>query len=314
MSQHPDDKRLDAPAAAGKPTLESLLRLKRAERPDAVFWEEFDRGLREKQLAAIIEPRPWWLGLALLGRRLVPAGLPVSAAAAALLAVMVVRTHAPFGGIAGPVEFGPDLPPAQPVAAAVVVAATTPEAVPAAPAAHNPSTSLPPERIVANTPTPARTTTADALKPTAQPMLATAPSPAANPAPEAARAVAEPLVPALLELPPLASAPAPTASQLAIARNLATVRSEAPELLPSAAGALSADAESADSGDSLQMVVRNPRHARVLLAMAGATEVEGSAGLGQVRERLTHRLGSDETRLGSASRLGVGGDRFSLSF
>ncbi len=313
MSQYPDDKRLDAPAAAGKPTLESLLRLKRAERPDAAFWEEFDRGLREKQLAAIIEPRPWWLGLALLGRRLVPAGLPVSAAAAALLAVMVVRTQAPFGAVSGPVEFGPDLPPAQPVAAAVVVAATAPEAVPAAPAAQNPPTTLPPERIVANTPPPARTATA-ALKPVAQPMLAAAPSPAANPAPEAARAVAEPLVPALLELPPLASAPEPTASQLAIARNLATVRSEAPELLPSAAGALSADAESADSGDSLQMVVRNPRHARVLLAMADAPEVEGSAGLGQVRERLTHRLGSDETRLGSASRLGVGGDRFSLSF
>ena len=56
MSLSDDDKRSAAPAAAGKPTLEELLRVKRAERPDQVFWEEFDRGLRRKQLAAMVEP------------------------------------------------------------------------------------------------------------------------------------------------------------------------------------------------------------------------------------------------------------------
>ena len=40
--------------------LEDLLRLKRAERPPEVFWAEFDRGLREKQLAALLRSRPWW--------------------------------------------------------------------------------------------------------------------------------------------------------------------------------------------------------------------------------------------------------------
>lgn len=308
MSHHPDDKRSAVSAAAGKPSLETLLRLKRAERPDAAFWEEFDRGLQRKQLAAIIEPRPWWLGLAILGRRLAPAGLPVSAAAAALFAMMVMRTQVPFGAVSGPVEFGPDLPPAQPVAAAGVVASTAPERPTSSPEAHTRVTALQPELFVAANPPSAHD--AAVVKPAERPMLAATVAPAANPP----RAAVAPLVPALLELPPLVSAPEPTASQLAIARNLAVVRSESPELLPSVGGALSASAESADSAESLQMVVRNPRHARVLLAMADSGEVESSAGLGQVRDRLAHRLGSDETRLGSASRLGVGGDRFSLSF
>lgn len=43
--------------------LEDLLRLKRAERPPAEFWNEFDRQLRAKQLAALVEKRPWWHGL-----------------------------------------------------------------------------------------------------------------------------------------------------------------------------------------------------------------------------------------------------------
>ncbi len=40
--------------------LEDLLRLKRAERPPEAFWADFDRGLREKQLAALLPSRPWW--------------------------------------------------------------------------------------------------------------------------------------------------------------------------------------------------------------------------------------------------------------
>jgi len=43
-----------------KVTLEDLLQLKRAERPSAEFWPEFERTLRAKQLAAIVETRPWW--------------------------------------------------------------------------------------------------------------------------------------------------------------------------------------------------------------------------------------------------------------
>jgi hypothetical protein len=41
-------------------TLEDLLRLKRAERPPAEFWGRFDRELRTKQLAALVEKHSWW--------------------------------------------------------------------------------------------------------------------------------------------------------------------------------------------------------------------------------------------------------------
>jgi len=78
-------------------TLEDLLRLKRTEKPDAAFWHDFERGMRKKQLAAIVEPRPWWLGLALLKHRLGAFGLPLSATAAAMLAVVVLRV-APDAG------------------------------------------------------------------------------------------------------------------------------------------------------------------------------------------------------------------------
>lgn len=43
-----------------KITLEQLLALKRAERPSPEFWENFDRELRSKQLAALVKTRPWW--------------------------------------------------------------------------------------------------------------------------------------------------------------------------------------------------------------------------------------------------------------
>lgn len=43
-----------------RPTLEDLLQLKRNERPRPEFWDEFNRGLREKQLAALVkQPRGW---------------------------------------------------------------------------------------------------------------------------------------------------------------------------------------------------------------------------------------------------------------
>jgi hypothetical protein len=74
-------------------TLEDLLRLKRAERPPAEFWSRFDRELRAKQLAAIVEPRPWWAPLIRLGTRLSHYQLPVGAAAILTLSVLTVREY-----------------------------------------------------------------------------------------------------------------------------------------------------------------------------------------------------------------------------
>ncbi|RRJ95061.1 hypothetical protein Ga0100231_012830 [Opitutaceae bacterium TAV4] len=75
-----------------KPTVsvEDLLRLKRAERPSEEFWTRFEKELHTKQLAACIEPRPWWLGISLVWRKASPAALPIGALAALALSVVGV--------------------------------------------------------------------------------------------------------------------------------------------------------------------------------------------------------------------------------
>lgn len=74
-------------------TLEDLLRLKRAERPPTEFWNQFDRELRAKQLAAIVEPRPWWAPFIRFGSRMARYQLPVGAAAILALSFVTVRQY-----------------------------------------------------------------------------------------------------------------------------------------------------------------------------------------------------------------------------
>lgn len=295
MSLRPDAPR-SAPSAAGKPSLEDLLRLKRAERPAAEFWNEFDRGLRQKQLAASIEPRPWWLGLSLVSRRLAPYGLPVSAAAAALFAVMIVRTESPLGGPAGPVEFAPSSPaPASAAVSAPAVTTSAPLAAAASPAAS--AASFEPVVLVETTPAPEAS-----IAP---------PAPAAPVVSTLALAAAE-------ETPASAER---SLSQTLIAENLAAVPAEAPELATvvapatlSAAPAPQEVAAAEGDAESLKMVAFTPRHARVLLAMADNPEVQATGGIAHLRDRLAHSLDRDDSIYGSVSRLGVGGDRLSVSF
>ncbi|MEO6004518.1 MAG: hypothetical protein ABIZ04_09165 [Opitutus sp.] len=74
-------------------SLEDLLRIKRAEQPPAEFWNEFERDLRAKQLAAIVEPRPWWAPFIRVGARVAHYQLPVSAAAILVLSFVTVREY-----------------------------------------------------------------------------------------------------------------------------------------------------------------------------------------------------------------------------
>jgi hypothetical protein len=293
----PDDSR-SAPSAAGKPTLEALLRLKRSERPDEAFWNEFDHGLRQKQLAAIVEPRPWWLGLSLLSRRLAPLALPASAAAAALFAVMIARTEAPLGQAARPVAFAPAPAPLA-SAAAPALAVTQPESLAPAPVEDAPAA----EAILV----------ADAA-PVSQPAVQAVPEPAVAPSAFASLESAAP-----------AGSPALSQPATAIVENPAAAPVEAVELASvvaagslldnsSALGAETATAVAETESDSLQMVAFTPRHARVLLAMADNTEAQVTGGIAHLRDRLVHSLDRDDSIYASASRLGVGGDRLSLSF
>lgn len=71
--------------------VEDLLRLKRAERPPAEFWTQFDRELRAKQLSALVARRPWWhlprASLAVFSRYHLPLG------AAAVLGVTFISVR-----------------------------------------------------------------------------------------------------------------------------------------------------------------------------------------------------------------------------
>lgn len=72
-------------------TVEDLLRLKRAERPTPEFWAGFERELRQKQLAALVERRPWWQEVPRWAARHVY--LPMGAAAAMAFAFVTLRNE-----------------------------------------------------------------------------------------------------------------------------------------------------------------------------------------------------------------------------
>jgi len=74
-------------------TIEDLIRLKKCERPAADFWESFDRELRAKQLAALVEKRPWWRTLSLPRALGSFSRYHLSFGAAALLAITYVATR-----------------------------------------------------------------------------------------------------------------------------------------------------------------------------------------------------------------------------
>jgi hypothetical protein len=76
-----------------KITVEDLLRLKRSERPAPEFWSTFECELRQKQLTALLEKRPWWQDIPqLLARR---AYLPIGATAVLAFTLVTVKFYAP---------------------------------------------------------------------------------------------------------------------------------------------------------------------------------------------------------------------------
>jgi len=74
-------------------TLEELIRVKRAERPPPEFWAQFDREMRTKQLAAIVEPKPWWAPFIRVGARVSHHQVPIGAAAVLLLSFVSIREY-----------------------------------------------------------------------------------------------------------------------------------------------------------------------------------------------------------------------------
>lgn len=100
-----------------RPTLEDLLRFKQAERPSPEFWAEFDRGLRQKQLAALMKrPQGWarFRPALLIGLRW---AVPASAAAAVAL-VVVQMSWGPAATVAPVIVASEPQPATQPTAVA----------------------------------------------------------------------------------------------------------------------------------------------------------------------------------------------------
>lgn len=73
-----------------RPTLEDLLRFKRAERPAPEFWEDFDRGLRQKQLAALMQRPQGWARVRPVLFRGMRWAVPATAAAAVALVILQI--------------------------------------------------------------------------------------------------------------------------------------------------------------------------------------------------------------------------------
>lgn len=77
-------------AHENKVQVEDLLRLKRAERPDMNFWNEFDRDLHQRMLQTLVRKDAWYIQLmrGLTGRI---AQTSAVGAAAALIALLALR-------------------------------------------------------------------------------------------------------------------------------------------------------------------------------------------------------------------------------
>jgi hypothetical protein len=300
---------IPAPQPRAKPTLEDLLRAKRSEKPDAAFWQDFERGLRQKQLAAIIEPRPWWLGLSLLSRKIGPLGMPISAGAAALLALVVMRVS-PVGGLTQAVSLSSPEPVAVAIvtpsaSAAKVLSTASSVAAPAATVGAIPLT-----QAVTQEP---KVASAERAKPDQLAFRNPLPAPAADAVvPASARAV----IPLGAEGSGIAfanKAPASSAVALNSANDLDF------EVLVSASSAIGrgitevTNSSFALTGDDSQSdrAGLNPRQARLLSNAMGGAEDKS---LASVRERVLHRLADDEARYAAISRVGVNADRLSLKF
>ena len=83
----------------GSVSIEDLLRLKRSETPPAEFWDQFDRELRAKQLAAIVKKRSWWKDALVSFSGLTRYQVPIGASAALVLAFFTVRQYRTYDAI-----------------------------------------------------------------------------------------------------------------------------------------------------------------------------------------------------------------------
>ncbi|HYP16915.1 MAG TPA: hypothetical protein VEQ65_06860 [Opitutus sp.] len=266
-----------------KPTvsLEDLLKVKRAERPAPEFWGEFERELRVKQLAAIVEPRPWWAPFIRVGARLSHYQLPIGATAVLALSFLTVHEyHEPAAGRTDLAEANLPVMTAHSVARVQVEPLPLPVEQPSFASAN--ASSAPSEAAAAD----ATTVAASSALPESEPLGE-----------------------------PAATEFEPTPSAIYMAANLAAAQAEDPTLMDDVFGARQHRGEVREPvRDPLTHVTapgefrRSRLLATALPAAAGASDVPvGSS------DRVARRL-TEERLYDSFSRIGVQGDRVAIKF
>lgn len=266
------------PEPRSRVTVEDLLRLKRAERPEPEFWTKFEAELRQKQLAALVERRRWWENLPqLFARR---AYVPIGAAAVLTFTLVSVRNYAPTA-----VVHEQELTPTRSVAA---------EVSPRADIVSTVSANAQPEVIaVAND-----VGAADR-----------APSPQLS---EQLPAQTGDLVPWS------AARTEDTPSARSIAKNLARLEQTEPELMNSLLPARVGDAADVrrtamEAVEIAALGAVATRRSRLLAQFSDRQFTQDPTAPEVVRERLARRLGDTELSSGW-TRVGVKADRVSLKF
>ncbi len=262
-------------------TVEDLLKVKRAERPAAEFWAEFEREMRVKQLAAIVEPRPWWAPLIRVGARVSRYQLPVGAAAIMALTFVTVSEYRAFDLRSGSAD----------------------------------EVSVPIQRSQLPAPVLAEKPVRSALPAATSTTMATseveAPADAAlTPAPtgQMSHVVVAEEAPRVVEAEPSPSA-------LYIAANLAAVQADNPQLLDEAFGAVARRAEMREPVRDPLTQIGAPgesRRSRLLATALPAVATSNEVAVGN-SQRVARRL-TEERLYDSISRVGVQGDRVAFKF
>ncbi len=264
-------------------SLEDLIRIKRAERPPVEFWAQFDRDLRVKQLAAIVEPRPWWAPLIRVGARVSHYQVPVGAAAILALSFIAVREYRTT-------ELNPAYAPEVEASATL----SDPTAAVVAPVAK-----LPAAPLVAVT------------APTAEQIDAT---PAADDelAPPVAEVGYASHAVALPEPSPAKSEPSPSARY--IAANLAAAQAADPRLVDDVFGAQVRSVENREPVRDPLAQISAPGEIRRSRLLQTALPVSGSANVAVgTSDRVARRL-TEERLYDTISRIGLKGDRVAFKF
>lgn len=284
-----------------KPTLDDLFAVKRAERPDEAFWHDFERGLRQKQLAAIVLPRPWWHAPSLWARKAAPYGGFAAAAAALALAFTTLRSPVEFDGRTATLAVSEQRRAAEAAAVGDARGVNLPDRTLATKAVETPASAA----LVAANDTKTESSVAQAVSDGAR---------AAKIADATSSSLATPTVTVAqvgTDAPPAAAVDSVgfgvepvRVETLVIAPVVALA--EGHELVPAAADGLVIEPPA----------VLQTRHDRVLAKALEDTEALAAddRSLAQVRERVVHRLADGEELYASITRVGVSGDRLSLKF